>query len=491
MAVVGAGNAALCAALAAAEAGAQVTVLEVAPEAETGGNSAFTAGAMRVAYDDAADLGRLVDLDAPELRDADFGSYPVAAFQADLERVSDGRCDPDLVRTVAEGSMPTMEWMRSHGVGFEANTERQSAVVDGRRRFWGGLAVRVVGEGSALVIDLRAAAEGAGAAVHHSRPVTGLVCRNGAVEGVETPTGTLAAGAVVLACGGFEADPDWRAAELGPTWRSAKVRGTRFNDGAGLRMALAAGAARAGDWAGCHAVAWDASAPDVGDLAVRHEFSKNSFQLGITVNRDGVRFLDEGADFRNYTYATYGRAVLSQPGSVAWQLFDGRVQHLLHDEYSRPSPDRVYADSLDELIARLDGAGGIDGRRLRRTVDEFNAAVRTDVPFDPTVLDGRRAEGVTPPRSNWANPLDQPPFAAHAVTCGITFTFGGLAVDTSARVLGTGGAPLPGLFAAGELVGGLFWGNYPGGSGLTAGAVLGRIAGTAAAEAAGRTRSGR
>jgi tricarballylate dehydrogenase len=168
----------------------------------------------------------------------------VAAFQADLERVSDGRCDPDLVRTVAEGSMPTMEWMRSHGVGFEANTERQSAVVDGRRRFWGGLAVRVVGEGSALVIDLRAAAEGAGAAVHHSRPVTGLVCRNGAVEGVETPTGTLAAGAVVLACGGFEADPDWRAAELGPTWRSAKVRGTRFNDGAGLRMALAAGAGR-------------------------------------------------------------------------------------------------------------------------------------------------------------------------------------------------------------------------------------------------------
>jgi tricarballylate dehydrogenase len=209
------------------------------------------------------------------------------------------------------------------------------------------------------------------------------------------------------------------------------------------------------------------------------------------VNRDGVRFLDEGADFRNYTYATYGRAVLSQPGSVAWQLFDGRVQHLLHGEYSRPSPDRVDADSLDELIARLDGVGGIDGRRLRRTVDEFNAAVRTDVPFDPTVLDGRRAEGVTPPRSNWANPLDQPPFAAHAVTCGITFTFGGLAVDTSARVLGTGGAPLPGLFAAGELVGGLFWGNYPGGSGLTAGAVLGRIAGTAAAEAAGRTRSGR
>jgi len=499
VAVVGAGNAALCAALAAAEAGARVTVLEAAPEAETGGNSAFTAGAMRVAYDDAADLGRLVDLAAPELRDADFGSYPVEAFLADLDRVSGGRCHPDLARTVAERSMPTMEWMRSHGVGFEANTERQSAVVDGRRRFWGGLAVRVAGEGSALVNKLREAAERAGATVHHSRPATGLRCRNGTVEGVETPAGTLAAGAVVLACGGFEADPAWRTAELGPTWRTAKVRGTRFNAGAGLKMALAAGAARAGDWSGCHAVAWDASAPDVGDLAVRHEFSKNSFQLGITVNGVGVRFLDEGADFRNYTYATYGRAVLAQPGSLAWQLFDGRVQHLLHDEYSRSSPDRVVADSLEELIdgmCRADAMAAVDGRagvgtQLRRTIDDFNSAVRTDVAFDPTVLDGRGTEGVSPPKSNWANPLVQPPFTAHAVTCGITFTFGGLAVDGTARVLDTAGAAVPGLFAAGELVGGLFWGNYPGGSGLTAGAVLGHIAGTAAAEAALGRRSDR
>jgi tricarballylate dehydrogenase len=477
--VVGAGNAALCSALAAAEAGASVIVLEAAPAAEAGGNSAFTAGAMRVAYDGAADLGRLIDLEGPDLAGADFGSYPVAAFQTDLQRLSAGRGDPALAGLVAERSMATMLWMRDHGVAFEANTGRQSAVVEGRLRFWGGLAVRVAGEGQGLLDRLGDAVAATGATIQCSAPALGLLTGgDGEVNGVVTPSGPVRAAAVVLACGGFEADPEWRAAELGPAWRMAKVRGTRFNRGDGLRMALAAGAARNGDWSGCHAVAWDRSAPDVGDLDVRHEFSKNSFQLGITVNRDGRRFLDEGADFRNYTYATYGRAVLDQPGAVAWQLFDDQVAELLHDEYSRPSPDRVVAASLDELVGALDG---MHGAQLRRTIAEFNQAVRSEVPFDPTILDGRGTAGLVPPKSNWANCLQWPPFRAYAVTCGITFTFGGLAVDTSARVLRDDGSAVGGLFGAGELVGGLFWGNYPGGSGLTAGSVLGRIAGTSAA----------
>ena len=259
---------------------------------------------------------------------------------------------------------------------------------------------------------------------------------------------------------------------------AAKVRGSRFNTGDGIRMALEAGAARAGQWTGCHAVAWDLNAPEVGNLEVRHRYQKHSYPLGIVVNARGERFLDEGADFRNYTYARYGRKVLEQPGRFAWQVFDSRVSGLLRDEYRRSHASRVTADSVEELARRLDG---VDEEGFLRTVRDFNAAVRRDVRFDPSARDGRSTRGLVPDKSNWANPLDRPPFEAFAVTCGITFTFGGLRVDPLARVLDEEGRPLAGLFAAGELVGGLFYDNYPGGSGLTAGAVFGRIAGGGAA----------
>jgi tricarballylate dehydrogenase len=196
------------------------------------------------------------------------------------------------------------------------------------------------------------------------------------------------------------------------------------------------------------------------------------------VNRDGERFVDEGADFRNFTYARYGQEILRQPGQIAWQIFDADVTHLLRDEYRIRQVSRASADSIDALARKLEG---IDVARLVRTVSEYNAAVDVATPFDPTRKDGRAARGLTVPKSNWANRIERPPLEAYAVTCGITFTFGGLHVDAEARVVGEDGIPIAGLYGAGELVGGLFYFNYPGGTGLTSGAVFGRIAGRGAA----------
>ena len=483
--MVGAGNAALCAALAAEEAGAEVTVLERAPRAEHGGNSRFTMASMRFAYGGLDELEEVAgSLSAAEVESSDFGSYPERRFTEDLERMSGGRADPALVETLVGKSRATLRWMRRRGVDFVPLYQGQAFEVDGKRRFWGGLTLQARGGGPGLVAALGRAAARAGIETVYECRAVRLLQDDGAVRGVEVeePAGrrSLPADAVVLASGGFEANRAWRRRYLGEGWEAAKVRGSRYNEGDGIRMALEVGAARAGQWSGCHAVAWDRNAPEVGNLEVRHRYQKHSYPFGIVVNARGERFIDEGADFRNYTYAKYGRRVLEQPGRFAWQVFDARVAHLLRDEYRQGHATRVAAASLEELAPGLDG---VDGEGFLSTVRAFNAAVRRDVPFDPSRRDGRSTRGLAPAKSNWANPLTQPPFEAFAVTCGVTFTFGGLAVDRRARVLDSEGRPLPGLFAAGELVGGLFYDNYPGGAGLTSGAVFGRLAGSGAANA--------
>jgi tricarballylate dehydrogenase len=202
------------------------------------------------------------------------------------------------------------------------------------------------------------------------------------------------------------------------------------------------------------------------------------------VNADGKRFVDEGADFRNYTYAKYGRIVLEQPGSYAWHVFDSQVERLLHEEYRSKGTTKVQASTIEELAARMED---VEPRAFLETVREFNAAISRDVPFNPNVKDGRRTTGLAINKSNWANALEKPPYSAYAVTCGITFTFGGLKIDTTGHVLDIADRPIAGLYAAGELVGGLFYFNYPGSSGLMAGAVFGRIAGR---EAANYVRAG-
>jgi tricarballylate dehydrogenase len=480
--VVGGGNAGFCAALAARERGARVLVLERSGEEEAGGNSRFTAGAMRVAYDGVEDLRKLMpDLSDEEVARTDFGTYTEAQFLDDMARVTQYRCDPDLTEILVKKSRQTLRWMRDQGVRFVPIYGRQAFKVEGKFKFWGGLTVEAVGGGEGLVQAWTKAAGKAGVAIWYRARALALLADDDGVHGVrlkrEGKTVEVRAASVVLAGGGFQANPEWRARYLGPGWELAKVRGTRFNTGDVIAMALDIGAAPVGNWSGCHAVGWERNAPEFGDLAVGDQFQKHSYPFGIMLNAEGRRFVDEGADFRNYTYAKYGRVILNQPGQFAWQVFDQKVKHLLRDEYKIRQVTKVTAHTLDELVAKLDD---VDAQGALQEIQRYNAAVRTDIAFNPNVKDGRRTEGLAVPKSNWANTLDTPPFEAYAVTCGITFTFGGLRINTDAQVLSTDGEPIPHLYAAGELVGGIFYFNYPGGTGLTNGAVFGKIAGTSA-----------
>ena len=485
--VVGGGNAALCAALAAAEAGARTCVLERAPEAERGGNSRFTAGAMRVVYDGVDDLLTLMpDLTPAEAENTDFGRYTADQFFDDMFRVTQYRTDPTLVEILVKQSYDTLKWMRGKGVRFQPIWGRQAFKVDGRFKFWGGLTIEAWGGGPGLVEALWGAAEKRGIDMWFDSRATGLVMDGVKVAGITVKRGgtevvTVETGGVVLAAGGFQANTEWRTRYLGPGWELAKVRGSRFNTGDGIRMATDVGANTAGNWSGCHAVGWERNAPEFGDLAGGDGFQKHSYPFGIMINADGKRFVDEGADFRNYTYAKYGRVILNQPNQFAWQVFDQKVTHLLRDEYRIKRVTKVTAPTLEELVGKLEG---VNPAAALAELNAWNDAVMTEVPFDPNVKDGRSTRGLTVPKSNWANRLDTPPYEAYQVTCGVTFTFGGLRIDGNGQVQDVDLAPIPGLYAAGELIGGLFYFNYPGGTGLMSGAVFGRLAGTAAGIAA-------
>jgi len=479
--VVGAGNAAFSAALAAREQGAQVIVLERAPYDERGGNSRYTAGAMRVAFEGPEDLNKMMDLTEDEITNVDFGSYTTDDYFDDMARMTQYRADPDLVETLVYQSLETLIWMREKGVRFSPSYGRQAFKVDGKFKFWGGLAVEVVGGGPGLVDYWTDAATKNDVEILYGARAMELIEEDGVITGVRVrkdgKTFTITADAVILAAGGFESNTEWRTRYMGPGWDLAKVRGTRFNMGDGIRMALDVGAIPHGNWSGGHAVGWDRNAPDYGDLSVGDNFQKHSYPLGIMVNATGRRFVDEGADFRNYTYAKYGRVILEQPGQFAWQVFDSKVTDMLRDEYRIREITKVTANTIEDLAAKLDD---VDAEAFVDEINAYNAAVMTDVPFDPAVKDGRGTDGLTIPKSNWANVLDTPPYEAYAITCGITFTFGGVKIDGNAQILDTDGCPIPGLYAAGEMVGGLFYFNYPGGTGLTSGAVFGRIAGNSA-----------
>lgn len=483
--VVGGGNAALCAALSAAEQGVSVLVLERAPEAEAGGNSRFTAGAIRCVYDGVEDLKALMpDLTEEEIANTDFGSYTEEQFFDDMGRVTEYRTDPELTEVLVKRSRETMRWMRQKGVRFQPIYGRQAFKVDGKFKFWGGLTVEAWGGGPGLVQALTDAARRNGISIAYEAKALSVEHDDSGVTGIRVrykgKTQSIKTKAVVLAAGGFQANAEWRTRYLGPGWDLAKVRGTRFNTGDGIRMALDIGASPYGNWSGCHAVGWDFNAPEFGDLTVGDSFQKHSYPFSIMINADGRRFVDEGADIRNYTYAKYGRVILNQPDQFAWQVFDSKVLPLLRDEYRIKRVSKVSANTIEELADKLEG---VNKANFLAEVKAFNAAVRTDIPFQTTVKDGRRTEGLPLPKSNWANTIDEPPFEAYQVGCGITFTFGGLRVaPDTAQVIDTDLVPIPGLYAAGELVGGMFYFNYPSGTGLTSGSVMGKIAGDAAAK---------
>ena len=481
--VVGAGGAGMCAALAARQQGANVLVLERAPRDKRGGNTAFASGTFRMVHHGADDIKRVVpDLTSEEIANTDFGEYPATAFFDDLARITQYYTDPELADFLVNDSADTVDWLHKLGVRFLPNYGRQAYKIDGRFKFFGGSVIYANGGGAGLMESHYKNAEKHGIHIRYGARAAELLRGSKGIEGVRIEAGgaleDIRASAVVLAAGGFEANREWRARYLGPGWDMAKVRGSRYNTGDGIRMALDVGAQPFGQWSGCHSCAWERNAGEFGSVETRHNGYRHSYVYGLVVNSEGKRFVDEGADFRNFTYAKYGRVILQQPGGFAWQVFDAQTKHLMRDEYSLRGATKVSGNTLEELVMRMQD---VDAEQFLKTVREYNAAVTRDVPFNPNAKDGLRTVGLEIDKTNWATPLEKPPFEAYSVGCGITFTFGGLKIDTSGRVLDIEDAPLPGLYAAGELVGGIFYFNYPGATGLTSSAVFGRLAGRQAA----------
>ncbi len=486
--VVGAGNAALSAAMAARENGAKVLILEKAREDEKGGNSYFTAGGFRFCHtgiDDAA-TDVLTDLSDAERDQIVLPVHDRQVFYDALMKVTRGQSDEDMARILIDGSRPAMVWLRKHGVRFIPMFGRQSFLVDGKQHFYGGVNIEAVGGGAGLVEMELAEVLRMGCEIRYGTGATKLIQdRKRRVTGLEVrgPDGyeEITAKAIVLACGGFESNPEMRVRYLGAGWDLARVRGTRHNMGDGIRMAIDIGARPYGNWSGCHSVGWDISAPPFGDYEVLDNFQKHSYPWGIMVNIKGERFVDEGEDLRNHTYVKFGREIMGQPFRTAIQIFDQKTIPLLRDEYRIKQVTKYTANSIEELAAELE----IDPVKLKATIDDFNAACQPG-DFNPAILDGVTTKGLSPNKTNWALPIDEPPFEAYVTTTGVTFTFGGLRINDSGEVQDVTDRSIPGLYAAGELVGGLFYENYPGGSGLMAGTVFGKLAGdSAAAFAAG------
>jgi len=481
--IVGAGNAALCAAISAREHGAEkVLALEKAPFDERGGNSLFTAGGFRFVHDGLDDLRSdiLDDLSEAETSQIVLPILKKEDYLEDLRRVTEGQTDDTLSELLVGRSRDTMRWMRKNGVRFLPMFGRQSYKVDGKHHFYGGVNIEAVGGGWGLVDQLIKQAERVGVEIRYATAMRRLLQdKSGAVTGVHVmgPDGyaDIYAKAVVLACGGFEANPEMRVRYYGPGWESCLVRGTRYNTGDGLRAALDIDAQPFGGWSTCHAVQWDISAPPFGDRVVLDNFQKHSYPIGIIVNLKGERFVDEGADYRNHTYAKYGREVMKQPKRAAVQVFDAKTIGMVRDEYRIRQVTKAEAPTIEELAEKL----GIDAKGLSQTVRDFNAACKPGK-YNPAILDGVSTSGITPPKSNWALPLDTPPYTGFVVTCGITFSFGGLRINEHGEVQNTSDRTIPGLYAAGEIVGGIFYENYLGGAGLMSGAVFGRIAGSSA-----------
>ncbi|HEY3751487.1 MAG TPA: FAD-dependent tricarballylate dehydrogenase TcuA [Pseudonocardiaceae bacterium] len=481
--VVGGGNAGLCAAQAALDAGVKVGILEKAPKDERGGNSALT-GHMRFPYDSVDQLLPLIDDPSDDEIEAIRERLPTRTEQQlwdEIMRTTSGAADQNLLEVHVRNSYPTIQWLRSKGHAWKPNlapTAGNSMQMDGRGYKLQERHFRNVEQG--------------GATIHYETALIELLQdRTGAVTGVlaTTPTGTIEihAKAVILTCGGFESNPEMRAKYLGPGWDTVRNRGVPFNTGDGLNAALAIGAMPHGSWSSAHASPQDierpwftlpSSVPNGGTRTSRY-----AYPYSIMVNLDGKRFVDEASDVRGRTYAKMGRAILAQPGGVAYQIFDAKARRMgLLEDYDRNNATGVRADSLDEVAKLV----GLDPETVVATVKQYNQAIGPgELKPDPFSLDHKSTVGLTPEKTNYSISIEDGPFEIYGIRCGITFTFGGLLVDpNTSQVQHTAGRAVPGLYTAGEMLGGLWHWNYPSGSGMMAGAVFGKIAGESAAKAA-------
>jgi tricarballylate dehydrogenase len=477
--VVGSGNAGLCAALSALEQGARVVMVEKAPKHLRGGNSAYTA-LYRFAYEGLNDLRDLSTFDDELADKMVVDPYPPRDFLRDLLQTSGGRANHELMETLANESYAVMKWMHEHGLQFEPSIDG-SREHDGKFYWQPGVVLRPVGLGAGMLNVLFDAVSNGGGDIHYEAQMIDLTFNErGELDGViiKTPASIerVHVGAVILASGGFEASPEMRARYLGPGWDLAKVRGTRYNTGEALEVALRHGAASAGEWSGCHATMVHAIASSI-EMGEEVLFPL-SYPFGIIVDGNGERFTDEGANYFMQTYAKLGKEILNRPGGVAFQIFDAKTAHLLKGEgagqlaYAVPHHT---ANSIEELAVMA----GLPSDQFQREVDRFNSAI-VEGEFDASILDDKHTSGLSVDKSNWALPIDTPPFEAFPVECGITFTYGGLSTDVNGQVIDTSGKSIRGLYAVGEIAG-TFFSNYAGGSGLTKGAVFGRRAGVHAA----------
>jgi tricarballylate dehydrogenase len=486
--VVGMGNAAQAAAVSAHEAGAKVVVLEKAPQGKKGGNTWFSHGAQfRHTHNGIADEKPLLPhISESEWQKIDLPPYTKDEFYADLMRVTRGRSVPELAELLVNESYPTVKWMREMGIQWEILYS--AAKPEGGRFKWhhGSSFIHSKDGGGGLVEMWHRIIQSKGIPVRFDTAAVRILTNDkGGVSGlvVETPeaAGEIHCKGLVLGCGGFSANPAMRAEFLGSGWDLAKVRGTRYNTGDGIQMALAIGAQPFGHWSGGHASPIDADAGDyeggfLDPANRRYRTHRYAWTLGIMVNADGRRFVDEGEDFHAYTYAKTGGEILKQPGGIAYQIFDEKLKEPLSRQlYEGATP--VIANSIKELAEMLE----LNPAVLVKTVEEFNNAVIEDRPFNEVIRDGRGTKDIYPPKSNWAQKIDTPPYVAYAATCGVTFTYGGLKINPRCQVLNRFDRPIPGLYAAGEITAGFFYYNYPSGSGLLRGALTGKIAGANAA----------
>lgn len=488
--IVGGGNTALLTAIRAKEVGAgKILILEKAPRTERGGNGFFTTGLYRAVHSGTRELVEIMPNMSAEEREVDIPAYTADDFFNDYMIGNDGLGDESVMQLIVESSNDAIHWMMKNGVEFEMAAGKMKRV-DGKLISTGHLNIQSKGAGAGLNDSLYELVKERGIELHYEAAVRKLLTdEKGRVVGVRVQCSDtvqeVKAGSVVLACGGFESSPSMRAQYLGKDWDLALVRGSRHNTGDGLKMALDIGAQPHGNWSGCHAIFIDAESPQPAVREDGEKTSKRIYLFGLVVNNLGERFVDEGEDDIPMTYSRYGQHALAQPGRIAYQIFDAVGQKVITnspaDDYKGAPYTR--ADTIEELADLL----AIDPETLKRTVDDYNNAIQPGGNLEYyrsfRLPSDQQALGITPPKSSCAFALNQPPYYAYAVACGITFTFGGLKVSKRGEVLSQLDKPIPGLYAAGEIIGGLFYTNYPGATGLTAGAVFAKIAGKNAVEA--------
>lgn len=452
--VIGGGNAALCAALMAREAGASVLLLEAAPREWRGGNSAHTRN-LRCMHDAPQDV--LVD------------AYPEEEFWQDLLKVTGGKTNEALARLVIRASATCRPWMVRHGVRFQPSLSGALHTARTNAFFMGG--------GKALVNAYFRSAERLGVQVRYESPVDRIELDGDRFVAAWVRGERITARSCVLAAGGFESNRDWLREAWGQNargeWPSDNflIRGTRFNQGVLLKQLLALGADPIGDPTQAHMVAIDARAPLYdGGICTRID----CVSLGVVVNREARRFYDEGEDFWPKRYAIWGRLVAQQPGQVGFSIIDAKAI----GRFMPPVFDGVIAQTLPELAQKL----GLDQAAFMQTLNHYNAACRVGT-FDHTALDDCHTEGVAPAKTHWARPIDTAPFYGYMLKPGVTFTYLGLKTDETAAVH-FGGRPSDNLFVAGEMMAGNVLGQgYTAGVGMSIGTAFGRIAGTQAAQA--------